>query len=485
MKRTACSRSHFSLRNNALLGVVYLALMILPGCENPVTSNSSDTSGPDETPSADSPTPAVSSTRVVAWQPASGEGTWKGWTELERSDTLLLGTIDLTETGETRFHVYDFDATGILQAIGFTSYNVQSDGSSTTHQFTFDAGTLTLATARAGSVQGRTLALTRYANAIAGTGNNSGSTDGTFQDGTKFNKPWGITTDGASLFITDYQNHTIRRMEIATGQVTTLAGSAGEAGFTNAEEGTDARFQLPRGITYHDGLLYVADGNRATGPGTRVRTVDPDSGQTSTLIDTGSSLIDVVDLTVADGGLYLTDFYGNSVYRYDLADGDLAIFAGQVSNSGAGGTTGLPDSQDGTGSEARFKNPWGITSDGTYLYVVDTNDNAVRRIEISTAEVTTIIRNDGQSYLYHPAGITTDGEHIYVSDLGDNRIREILLTSEKTFSSIDDVAGKEGTDGTNWGTGTVATFGEPNGITTDGINLFITDRKYHIIRKIQ
>src|SRR5437870_8892472 len=64
---------------------------------------------------------------------------------------------------------------------------------------------------------------------FAGSRGAAGSTDGTGQ-AARFNDPKGITTDGTNLFVADTGNHTIRKIVIATGVVTTIAGVAGQAG---------------------------------------------------------------------------------------------------------------------------------------------------------------------------------------------------------------------------------------------------------------
>jgi hypothetical protein len=81
---------------------------------------------------------------------------------------------------------------------------------------------------------------------FAGSAGDAGSTDG-IETAARFNSPQGITTDGTNLYVTD-GNNTIRKIVISTGEVTTLAGSAGDAGSTDGT-GTSAKFSSPKGIT--------------------------------------------------------------------------------------------------------------------------------------------------------------------------------------------------------------------------------------------
>jgi len=88
-------------------------------------------------------------------------------------------------------------------------------------------------------------------------GSSSGSTDHNTGTSASFNAPRGITTDGTNLYVADYDNHRIRKIVIDNGTVTTLAGSS--FGFTDHNTGTSAQFYYPWGITTDGTNLYVAD----------------------------------------------------------------------------------------------------------------------------------------------------------------------------------------------------------------------------------
>ena len=92
---------------------------------------------------------------------------------------------------------------------------------------------------------------------VAGTGS-SGSANGTGTSAS-FNLPRGITTDGTNLYVAEYGNHLIRKIVISTGVVTTVAGT-GSTGSANGT-GTSASFNYPIGITTDGKDLYVADWN--------------------------------------------------------------------------------------------------------------------------------------------------------------------------------------------------------------------------------
>jgi len=79
----------------------------------------------------------------------------------------------------------------------------------------------------------------------------------------------------------------------------------------------------------------------------------------------------------------------------------------------------------------------------------------------------------------YPDGITTDGTNLYVADYGNHLIRKIVIST----GVVTTVAGT-GSSGSANGTGTSASFNSPTGITTDGTNLYVSDYGNHLIRKI-
>jgi hypothetical protein len=101
----------------------------------------------------------------------------------------------------------------------------------------------------------------------------------------------------------------------------------------------------------------------------------------------------------------------------------------------AGGSASTPGSADGTGRAARFYSPWGITTDGTNLFVTDDRNYTIRKIVIATGAVTTLVGSAGTpgsadgtgsaARFNFPTGITTDGINLFVADNGNNTIREI------------------------------------------------------------
>src|SRR3972149_8317887 len=114
---------------------------------------------------------------------------------------------------------------------------------------------------------------------LAGRPGGSGTSDGT---GTfaRFNSPRGIAVYGDTLYVADKSNHTIRKIDISTKSVTTIAGYPGRPG-VNDGVGSNVRFHFPEGIATDGVYLYVADAGSHV-----IRKVEIDSGTVTTLAGT-------------------------------------------------------------------------------------------------------------------------------------------------------------------------------------------------------
>jgi hypothetical protein len=171
---------------------------------------------------------------------------------------------------------------------------------------------------------------------------------------------------------------------------------------------------------------------------------------------------------------------GGSTVAYNNQNNNVTTIAGSAGASG---------SADGTGTAARFYHPFGITTDGTNLYVTDHSNSTIRKIVISTGVVTTIAGSAGAigsadgtgtaATFNYPIGITTDGTTLYVTDSGNNRIRKIGISTGAVTTLAGGIA-----NGSADGTGAAAIFNYPTGITRDGTNLYVTDTDNNTIRKI-
>jgi sugar lactone lactonase YvrE len=316
----------------------------------------------------------------------------------------------------------------------------------------------------------------------------AGDTNG-FADGTGtaalFDHPCDIDYDGVgNLFVTDMVNNRVRKVVISTGEVSTLVGQSRE-GFANGN-GAAAQFRTPAGITFDGaGNLFVCDlWNR------RVRKIVIGTREASSIYGYpygfadgigANAIFSQLGFCASDGAgnLYVTDIFNNRIRKVDLATGEVTTLAGD--------TAGF---SDGIASGAHFNLPYGIAYDGSgNLFVTDSWNNRIRKIVIATGEVTTLAGDTagfsdgvGSAALFNrPLGICYDGAgNLYVADANNNRIRKIVVSTREVIT----IAG--GAIGYRNGTGTNALFFGPNGITTDGRgNLFIADEYNNRIRKLE
>ena len=365
---------------------------------------------------------------------------------------------------------------GIGTAAGFyVPYGITTDGA---NLFVCDSGNHTIrkVTLSTGAV-----------TTIVGTRFVSGSSDGTGTAG-RFNAPAGMTTDGTNIYIAENNNNTIRKVVISTGAVTTIAGTAGVTGSTDGT-GDAASFNWPDAVTTDGTNLYVADTKNNT-----IRKIVISTGVVTTIAGTalvqGSADGTGTDarfyrpygITTDGTNLYVADSKNNTIRKIVISTGVVTTIAG---------TALVQGSADGTGTDARFYWPYGITTDGTNLYVTDSNNNTIRKIVISTGAVTTIAgaaampgSADGtgaEARFDRPFGITADGTNLYVADSLNATIRKIVIST----GDVTTVAGKAGAFGISNGTGANARFENPDGITTDGTSLFVSDSRNNILLKIQ
>ncbi|SVC39393.1 uncharacterized protein METZ01_LOCUS292247, partial [marine metagenome] len=319
---------------------------------------------------------------------------------------------------------------------------------------------------------------------FAGSGS-SGSTNAT-GTAAKFNNPQGITTDGTNLYVADTNNHTIRKIVKSTGAVTTLAGYAGSPGTTDGT-GTAARFNYPIQMVTDGTILYVSDfGNhkiRKIVISTGVVTTFAGSTSSGSADGTGTSATfkNPQGITTDGTNLYVADTNNHTIRKIVISSGVVTTFAGSAGSSG---------STDGTGSAARFHEPRGVETDGTNLYVADRNNHTIRKIVISTGAVTTLAGYAGSSGSTDGTGtsarfnlprfLTTDGTNLYVADTNNHTIRKIVIST----GVVTTIAGSAGTAGSSNGTGTAASFDIPKGIAIDGTSLYVADYNNHKIRKI-
>ncbi len=321
---------------------------------------------------------------------------------------------------------------------------------------------------------------------LAGTPGSAGGTNGT-GSGALFNQPAGLAVDSSgNIFVADKNNDVIR-MITSAGVVTTVAGTAGSSGSTD-DTGAAARFNLPTGVAVASGgVIYVADSAndliRKIASGGVVTTLAGAVSTAGYLNGTGTaaefSSPNGVALD-ASGNLYVADT-GNNAIRKVTAAGVVTLFAGTPPN---------PGSSDGTGIGVTFYQPIGVAVDSSgNVYVTDTGNHTVRKIT-SGGTVSTIAGRPGavgtldgtgpQALFHSPRGITVDsGGNLFVADSENSTVRKITPAGVVTT-----VAGIPGDFASAQGTGATALFDIPVGVALDGSgNLYVSDELGYTINK--
>ena len=343
----------------------------------------------------------------------------------------------------------------------------------------------------------RKISTTGEVTTLAGTAGADGYADGVGA-GALFYRPYGIAVNaaGTQIFVSDTLNHVIRKMVVnpTTGavQVSSLAGFAGQTGTADGN-GVAARFNQPTGLALSaDGAtLYVADtGNQ------RIRKVATSDGQT-VAVASGVGLVTPLSLALSGDGtaLYLADKGAHVVRRITLN----AVSGTFVSIATLAGLAGTAGGVDGTGTAARFDEPTGLAVSASGLvYVTDSNGCLIRRIDPTTAAVTTLAgayRQTGSTnatgsaarftiptgLLWQPGTGGSPGRLLLADNLNSQiRALDLSTLAVTTLAGRDPLRG-----GAEDGTGAGARFDDPRDIARDAAgNLYVTDRGNHLIRKI-
>lgn len=320
---------------------------------------------------------------------------------------------------------------------------------------------------------------------LAGSAGQKGSADGT-GGAARFNSPRGLSFDGqGNLLVADTSNFTIRRITPA-GVVTTVAGRAGESGCVDGPAAT-ARFMSPRnGVTDSSGNILVADMTcnaiRKIAPDGLVSTIAGAPGGPGTQDGTGSAArFDFPSHIAPDGaGAFLVPDAANGLLRRVTQTGTVTTIAGPNT---AGST-------DGTGLAIKMWHPQQVNFDTQgNLLAVDSYNCTIRSIS-PQAVSTTIAGMAGScgfsgepgnaSKLAHPTGVAADAAgNVYIADWGDSTVKK--LTPAGVLSTL---AGRSGQPGHADGTGGNARLG-PSNLAVDGAgNVYVTEADNKTIRKI-
>src|SRR5579885_1414731 len=214
---------------------------------------------------------------------------------------------------------------------------------------------------------------------IIGSGE-PGKANGPFAQA-QFNRPQGVTLDGEILYVADTENHMIRRVDLAAQQVETIAGTGEQAGMSDTTAwgpALNAALSSPWDIVHSSNQLYIAltgTENVITLVGTGLFDFGDRNGVGDEVL-----LQHVQAVCFIDGMVYLADTYNNRIKVLNPQTREVQSFAG---SGEAGYTDGAPDT-------AQFNEPGGLATAGGKLYVADTNNHAIRVIDLASGNVGTL-----------------------------------------------------------------------------------------------
>jgi thiol-disulfide isomerase/thioredoxin len=308
--------------------------------------------------------------------------------------------------------------------------------------------------------------------------------------------PGKVLADGESgrLFISDTSHNRIVVTDL-DGNVLEIIGS----GRIGRQDGsfTEAEFDHPQGVCLVDSILYVADAENHL-----IRAVDLTSQTVRTFAGTGeqgrprsptttlreTALNSPWAISHIDGTLYLAMAGPHQIWSHRLGSDAIGVFAGNARE----------DVINGPLTEASFAQPSGlaVSSDGTAIFVVDSEGSSIRRVPVSLdGQVTTVAGTSelprGQSLFafgdvdgigdmarfQHPIGIARHRHTLFVADSYNHKIR----TVDSQTGTVETWLG----DGEAGDAASTTRFNEPAGLSVANNTLYIADTNSHRICAVE
>ena len=335
-----------------------------------------------------------------------------------------------------------------------------------------------------------------YISTVAGDGTSGDSGDGGLATSAQLSRPSGVAIDtNGNLYIADEYNDSIRKVNVTTGNISTVAGNGSSGYAGDGGLATNARLNDPSRLTIDaSGNIYIADtGNY------RIRKVDAVTGIISTVAGNGSEGFSgdgglAINAQLGSGwwyglavdthkNIYIADYKNDRIRKVDANTGLISTIAG-------GGTGDLGDG--GAASNAQLDRPADVALDTNgNIYIADTHNGLIRKVDIATGTISTVAGDGGSgdggpatdARLYSPFGIAVGANgDFYISDSSYDRVRKV----DNTTGYISTIAGN-GTSGDSGdgGPATSAQLYDPDGLAIDANgDIYIADFRNNRIRKL-
>jgi thiol-disulfide isomerase/thioredoxin len=292
----------------------------------------------------------------------------------------------------------------------------------------------------------------------------AGATDGIF-DKASFYRPQGLALDGEALYVADTENHLIRKVDLKARTVQTVAGT-GRQSRDYFRQGPARTIELssPWDLQLVGRQLYI------TMAGThQIWKMDLDKQEVATFAGSGrearqdGSLLEAgfaQPSGIASDGktLYVADSESNIIRAIVLSDGRVETLVG-------GDLFEFGDI-DGTGDDVRLQHPLGVFAFGDKILIADTYNHKIKELDPKSRAVKTFLgtgkpgQSDGGSpSFYEPGGLSIANGKLYIADTNNHAIRAVDLKTKQTFTL--NIQGLQPPTSTS-NTGSQETEGGPN-----------------------
>jgi thiol-disulfide isomerase/thioredoxin len=265
----------------------------------------------------------------------------------------------------------------------------------------------------------------------------AGAADGSFEKST-FYRPQGLALSGDTLYVADTENHLVRQVNLRNRTVETVAGT-GKQSLQYFKSGAARTIALssPWDLQLSGRTLYIA----MAGPH-QIWQLDLDKSEVSTFAGSGreerkdgplleAGFAQPSGMALNGGSLYIADSESNIIRSIDLVSGKVQTLVG-------GDLFEFGD-VDATGDEVRLQHPLGLVSFGNKLLIADTYNHKIKELDPKTQSVKTLFgtgkpgQKDGVSpSFYEPGGLTVANNKVFVADTNNHAIRVIDLKTKQS-----------------------------------------------------
>jgi DNA-binding beta-propeller fold protein YncE len=269
-----------------------------------------------------------------------------------------------------------------------------------------------------------------------GTGER-GAADGPFAKAS-FYRPQGMALDGESLYVADTENHLIRKVDLKARTVQTIAGTGNQShDYFKQGPGREIGLNSPWDLLLVGRTLYIA----MAGPH-QIWRLNLETQEVSTFAGSGREARkdgDALDagfaqpsgLTTDGENMYVADSESNIIRAINLTTGSVVTLVG-------GDLFEFGDS-DGTGDDVRLQHPLGVFAIGKRVLIADTYNHKIKELDTQRRSVKSLFgtgkpgQADGPSpSFYEPGGLSVAGNKLYVADTNNHAIRVVDLTTRGT-----------------------------------------------------